>query len=164
MAVQRDYYAPRRDALSGPAERATQGRVGSAADNSTMPFRLLADMVVLLHAAFVLFVILGGLAALRRPRLAWIHLPAAAWGALIEMAGWVCPLTPLENALRHMGGQTGYGEGFIEHYVVPILYPPGLTRSTQIGMGIAVVILNASVYAWVLTRRSQPAPEGDSSR
>jgi len=118
-----------------------------------MPYRLLADLVVLLHATFVLFVALGGFVVLRWPRLAWVQLPAAAWGALIEIAGWVCPLTPLENALRQMGGQTGYGGGFIEYYVVPILYPPGLTRGIQIGLGVAVVVLNAAVYGWLLTQR-----------
>ena len=115
-----------------------------------MPYRLLADLVVLLHAAFVLFVIFGGFAVLRWPRLAWIHIPTAAWGALIEMAGWICPLTPLENNLRQMGGQPGYGAGFIEHYIVPIIYPPGLTRGIQISLGIAVLVLNAAIYGWIL--------------
>lgn len=118
-----------------------------------MPYHFLAELVVLLHAAFVLMVVFGGFAVLRWPRLAWIHLPAAAWGALIEIAGWVCPLTPLENKLRQMSGQPGYGGGFIEHYVVPVLYPPGLTREIQVGLGIAVVLLNSAVYAWLLTRR-----------
>jgi hypothetical protein len=123
------------------------------ADAPTMPYRLLADLVVVLHLAFVVFVLFGGLALLRWPRLGWIHLPAAAWGALIEIAGWICPLTPLENSLRRMAGQVGYPGGFIAHYVVPILYPPGLTRGTQIGLGIAVLVLNATIYGWVLTRR-----------
>jgi hypothetical protein len=118
-----------------------------------MPYHVLAELVVLLHAAFVLVVVFGGLAVLRWPRLAWIHLPAAAWGALIEIAGWVCPLTPLENSLRRMGGETGYGRGFIEHYIVPVLYPPGLTRGTQVGLGIAVVLLNSAIYGWMLARR-----------
>ena len=116
-----------------------------------MPYRLLADLVVLLHVVFMLFVILGGFLVLRWPRLAWIHLPAAAWGAVIEMAGWVCPLTPLENALRRMGGHAAYGGSFMDRYIVPVLYPPGLTRGTQIGLGIVVVILNAAIYgllAW----------------
>ena len=120
-----------------------------------MPYRLLADLVVLLHAAFVLFVVFGGFAVLRRPRLAWIHLPTAAWGALIELAGWICPLTPLENGLRQMGGQAGYGGSFIEYYVVPVIYPPGLTRGTQISLGIAVLVLNAAIYGWILTRRKE---------
>ncbi len=118
-----------------------------------MPYRLLADLVVLLHAAFVLFVVFGGFAVLHRPRLAWIHLPTAAWGALIELAGWICPLTPLENGLRQMGGQAGYGGSFIEYYVVPVIYPPGLTRGTQISLGIAVLVLNAAIYGWILTVR-----------
>ncbi len=128
-----------------------------------MPYHLLAELVVLLHAAFVLVVVFGGLAVLRWPRLAWIHLPTAAWGALIEIAGWVCPLTPLENSLRQMGGQVSYGGGFIEHYIVPVLYPPGLTRGTQIGLGIAVVILNSAIYGWMLAGRGRVAPRSDSS-
>ena len=118
-----------------------------------MPYRLLADLVVLLHAGFVIFVMFGGLAVIRWPRLIWVHLPAAAWGALIELAGWICPLTPLENSLRQSAGQGGYPGGFIEHYVIPVLYPRGLTRSMQIGMGIAVVVLNAVIYGVILVRR-----------
>jgi hypothetical protein len=118
-----------------------------------MPYRLLADLVVLLHAGFVIFVVFGGLAVFRWPRLVWVHLPAAAWGALIELAGWICPLTPLENSLRQLAGQEGYPGGFIEHYVIPVLYPHGLTRNIQIGMGIAVLALNAVIYGVVLVCR-----------
>ncbi|KAF0183179.1 MAG: hypothetical protein FD164_737 [Nitrospirae bacterium] len=106
---------------------------------------LLADMVVLLHFAFILFVIFGGLLVLRWKMLAWIHLPAAVWGAMVELAGWFCPLTSLENALRHAGGG-GYSTGFIEHYLMPIIYPSGLTRSIQILLGVSVVLINAAIY------------------
>jgi hypothetical protein len=114
---------------------------------------LLADLVVGLHLAFVLFVILGGLLALRWPRVAWLHLPAVVWGALIEWRGWICPLTPLELALRRRAGDAGYQGGFLEHYLVPVLYPPGLTREIQLGLAVGVVILNAVVYTAVLRRR-----------
>ncbi|HXE57664.1 MAG TPA: DUF2784 domain-containing protein [Gemmatimonadales bacterium] len=117
----------------------------------------LADVVVVIHVAFVLFVVLGGLLALRRPRLAWLHLPAAAWGAVISMAGWVCPLTPLENWLRRRAGAAGYDGSFIEHYLVPLLYPGALTRELQIGLGLAVVVVNAVIYHQVI-RRWRPAP------
>jgi hypothetical protein len=124
-----------------------------------MPFRLLADAVVLLHFVFLLFVILGGLFVLWRPRLAWLHVPCAVWGALIELAGWICPLTPLENWLRTRGGDSGYGGGFIEHYVTPVLYPEGLTRELQILLGVGVVALNGAVYLAVWRRRQHRATE-----
>jgi len=117
-----------------------------------MIYRLAADLVVLTHLAFVLFVVLGALLVLRWPRLMWVHLPAAIWGAMIEFGGWICPLTPLENRLRHQGGTTGYGEGFIDHYLVPLIYPTGLTRSMQIGLGIGVVVLNLGIYVWIARR------------
>jgi len=121
---------------------------------------LLADLVVGVHLAFVLFVVAGGLLVLRWPRLAWAHLPAAAWGAVVELAGWVCPLTPLENALGGRGGGVGYGGGFVEHYVVPILYPSELTRELQVGLGLGVVALNAGVYLWLLRRRRRRVESG----
>src|SRR5512146_3503694 len=88
-----------------------------------MTFRVLADAVVAVHLAFVAFVLLGGLLAIRWPRLAWVHLPCAAYGAAIEIGGWICPLTPLENVLRHRAGEAGYTGGFVEHYLLPVLYP-----------------------------------------
>lgn len=112
-----------------------------------MTFRLLADLVLVLHLAFTVFVVLGGVLVLRRPRLAWIHLPAAAWGAALEFFGWICPLTPLENHLRRLGGQAGYAGGFIEHYVTAVLYPDGLTRTVQITFGVMVVVINVAAYA-----------------
>lgn len=118
-----------------------------------MIYRALADLTLLLHGLFVVFVVLGGFLALRWPRVAWAHVPAAAWGALIELQGWVCPLTPLENRFRRLGGEAGFGGGFLEHYVVPVLYPPGLTREIQVWLGVAVVALNLGVYGWILWRR-----------
>jgi hypothetical protein len=110
---------------------------------------LLADLVVLLHLAFVAFVVAGGLLALRWPRLAWLHLPASAWGAAVEFFGWTCPLTPLEDALRG-GGDRG---DFVARYLLPVLYPAGLTADIQVPLGIGVVAINAAIYAWVLHRR-----------
>jgi Protein of Unknown function (DUF2784) len=121
-------------------------------------YRILADLVVGLHLLFVVFVVAGGLLVLRWCRLAWVHLPAAVWGALIEFAGWVCPLTPLEQDLRAAAGEVGYRGGFIEHYLLPLLYPSGLTRGIQIGLGIAVVLLNLMIYGYVF--RSSRAQRG----
>jgi hypothetical protein len=115
--------------------------------------RALADLVLLVHAAFVLFVVLGGFAVHRWPRLAWVHLPAAAWGALIEFAGWICPLTPLENRLRRAAGDAGYQDGFVEHYLLGWLYPETLDRSMQVGLGLAVLAVNLVAYGWVVARR-----------
>ena len=117
-----------------------------------MPYRLLADLVVVAHLLFVLFVVAGGLLVLRWPRLAWLHVPAAVWGALIEFAGWICPLTPLENRLRRLGGEAGYEGGFVEEYLLAILYPAGLTRTHQLVLGALVLALNLGVYGYVLWR------------
>ena len=118
-----------------------------------MIYRAAADLVALTHFAFVLFVVLGALLVVRWRRLAWLHLPCAIWGALIEFSGFVCPLTPLENWLRQRAGSAGYSGGFIEHYLMPVLYPAGLSRSVQIVLGLAVVLINLSIYGWILTRR-----------
>ncbi len=120
-----------------------------------MAFRVLADLVVVVHAAFVAFVGGGALAVFRWPRLAWAHVPAAAWGALIELGGWTCPLTPLEEALRSRAGQAGYAGGFVDHYVVAALYPAGLTRPLQWGLGVGVLVLNIGAYGWLLAGRSR---------
>ena len=117
-----------------------------------MPYGFLADLVVLVHFAFVLFVVLGGLLVLKWKRLAWVHVPAFLWGALIEFAGWICPLTPLENWLRVKGGVTGYRSGFIEHYILPVLYPTLLTRRLQIALGLFVLGVNLGIYGWLLRR------------
>ena len=119
-----------------------------------MVYRGLADLVLVVHFAFVLFVIFGGLLVIRRPKLAWLHLPAAIWGSWIEFSGRICPLTPLENHFRRLGGQAGYEGGFIEHYVTAIIYPEGLTRPTQIILGLVVVCINIAAYTIVTRRRS----------
>jgi len=118
-----------------------------------MIYSLLADLTVLLHALFVLFVVLGGLAVLRRPRLGLLHLPAALWGGVVEIMGWICPLTYLENRLRRLGGSAGYGESFIEHYLQTLLYPPGLTPRLQVVLGLSVLALNAVIYFRLWRRR-----------
>ena len=120
-----------------------------------MPYGLLADAVLLAHAAFVAFVVLGGLLVRRWPRLAWVHLPVVAWGAGIEFTGGICPLTPLENHLRALAHEQGYAGGFVEHYVFGLLYPEGLTRDVQIVLGLGVLALNGAVYAWLWYRRRQ---------
>ncbi len=120
-----------------------------------MIFRFFADVTVLLHVAFVLFVVLGGLLAARWSSVAWVHLPAAAWGAWVELAGWVCPLTPLENWLRTQGGGTAYTSSFIEHYLMPLLYPASLSRESQYTLGAVVLLVNAVIYAALLRRRAR---------
>ena len=107
---------------------------------------------MLLHGAFVAFVMLGGFLAWRWRAVLWAHVPAAVWGAAIEYAGGICPLTPLENALRARAGLEGYRGGFVEHYVIPLLYPAGLTRPTQAVLGTVVVVVNLIAYG-VLVRR-----------
>ena len=117
-----------------------------------MLYRLLADLVLVLHLLFIAFVVAGGFAAIRWPRLAWAHVPCFVWGALIEFAGWICPLTPLEVRLRIASGQAGYSGGFIERYLLPIIYPGALNREIQIWLGLSVLALNAVAYAWLLRR------------
>ena len=117
-----------------------------------MPYGPLADAVLLAHAAFVAFVVCGGLLVLRWPRAAWLHLPVVAWGAGIEFTGGVCPLTPLENAMRRRAGGTGYEGGFIEHYLMPVLYPAGLTPERQRWLGALVVAVNLAAYALAIRR------------
>jgi hypothetical protein len=116
-------------------------------------YSLAADLVVVVHLAFVLFVALGGLLVLRWPRIAWVHLPAAAWGAAIEFGGWICPLTPLENDLRARAGESPFTGDFVARYLLPVIYPEGLTREAQITLGLAVVVVNAVIYAAALRRR-----------
>lgn len=117
-----------------------------------MFYRALADVVLVLHLAFLLFVVAGGFLVLRWPRLAWLHVPAAVWGVLIEFTGWICPLTPLEQQLRLRAGDLGYRGGFIDHYITSWLYPAGLTRTTQFFLGIGVLVLNLVVYGVLLRR------------
>ena len=118
-----------------------------------MWFRFLADLTVIVHLAFVLFVVFGGLLVLRWRRVAWLHLPAAVWGAWIEFAGWLCPLTPLENWLRERGGRAAYTSSFVERYIIPTLYPDSLSREVQWVLGGLVLIVNGLVYLVVLRRR-----------
>ncbi|MFC1516601.1 DUF2784 domain-containing protein [Thermodesulfobacteriota bacterium] len=117
-----------------------------------MLYRVLTDVVVVVHILFVLFAVAGGLLLLRSKRFAWIHLPAAIWAMLVEMKGWMCPLTPLENFFREKSGEMGYKSGFIEHYFFPLLYPEVLTRRVQILLGVFVLVINVGIYGWVLSR------------
>ena len=123
-----------------------------------MSARALADSLVLLHALFVVFAVAGGALVLWRPWVALVHLPAAAWAAWVELSASICPLTPLENRWRRAAGEAGYEGGFVEHYVVPTLYPNGLTPRMQLALGIAVIAINALFYglAWRRARRRAP--------
>ncbi len=119
-----------------------------------MIHRLLADLVLVLHVGFVLFVVLGGFVVLRRRWVAWLHVPTAVWGALIEFFGWTCPLTPLERSLRRSADGVGRPEGgFIEHYGELLLYPGWLTREVQIALGVGVLLVNGAVYGWLMLSR-----------
>jgi hypothetical protein len=120
-----------------------------------MPYELLADAVLILHLSFILFVVLGGLLALKWPWVAWAHLPAAAWGAVVEIMGWICPLTPLEITLRRAAGRVAYDVSFVERYLVPIVYPSTLTREMQMALGLFVLAINLGVYTVVWRRRSE---------
>lgn len=112
----------------------------------------LADMVVIVHFFFILFVIAGGLLVVLWPRVAWLHLPAAAWGAAIEFGGWICPLTPLEQRLRLQGGADAYAATFTERYLVPLVYPEALTRELQIAIGLVVIAVNIAIYCYAIRR------------
>ena len=119
-----------------------------------MVYRLLADLVVVVHALFVVFVLVGAFLALRWRWIVWIHIPAAIWGVLIEYAGWICPLTPLENYLRRQAGEAEYTGDFIQHYLLGALYPQGLTRSTQLVLGSIALLVNVIAYTLLIRRRS----------
>lgn len=118
-----------------------------------MSYQFLADGVVLFHFLFVGFVIFGGILVLRWHKAAFFHLPAAAWGVFIEWSGLLCPLTFLENYLRDKGGIGAYRGGFVDHYIMPVLYPDGLTRDTQFALGAIILLINVTVYAIAFTRR-----------
>lgn len=118
-----------------------------------MAYHLAAVAVLLLHLLFICLVMLGGLVALRRPRFAVIHLPAVVWGFLVEAMGWYCPLTDLENALLKLAGEAGYAGGFVERYLLAVIYPEGLTRQAQLVLAATVVVVNATIYGWMLRRR-----------
>ena len=118
-------------------------------------FQLLANATVLLHLAFIAFIVFGGLLALFWPRMAWVHLPLALWGVVVQWMSWVCPLTPLENWFRARGGVGTYAEGFVEHYVLPVLYPIGIGLRLHWVLGLVVLVANAAIYATVFHRRSR---------
>jgi hypothetical protein len=124
-----------------------------------MLYRILADLTLLAHLAFVLFVVLGALLLFRWPRLVWVHAPMAMWGVLIELIGWTCPLTPLENYFRRLGGEAGYRGGFVEHYLLSLIYPGGYTRQVGVVLGLLVLGINAVLYAlaWRRARRAHGA-------
>jgi hypothetical protein len=123
-----------------------------------MIYSIAADSILLLHLAFTLFTVFGGLLVLRRPSLLWVHLVTVSWGVAIEWADWICPLTPLENFLRERGGEAGYAGGFIEHYVALLLYPENLTIELRYLLGLGLVAANLLIYGYVfwVRRRSRP--------
>ena len=118
-----------------------------------MTASIAANALLLIHLGFVFFVALGGLLVLRWRRAAWVHLPCAGWGILIELTGWVCPLTPLENHFRRLAGEAGYDGGFLQNYVWSMLYPGGLTRGMQVMLGLALLALNLYIYWRAFARR-----------
>ena len=118
-----------------------------------MSYRLIADLVLLVHVGFVAFALFGGMLVLRRPRVAWLHLPALAWGVFVQWADRICPLTPLENHFRLLGGQAGYSGGFVEHYVSMLLYPDHLTLQLRYVIGAVLLAVNIAVYARLMFHR-----------
>jgi len=116
-------------------------------------YLFLANGILIMHLAFILFVVFGGLGGFYIRWMPWLHIPVIFWAALIEFSGWICPLTPLENHFRGLAGQNGYGNGFIHHYLLKIIYPDGLTRTTQILLGLAVLIINLFVYSIYFKKR-----------
>ena len=117
-----------------------------------MFYRILADLTSLTHLAFILFVVLGAVLVVRWPKLMWLHLPAAAWGVLIEFAGWYCPLTDVENFFLHRAGEAGYKGGFVSHYILSMIYPHGLKRGLEIAIGAFVLVVNAALYVRVFRK------------
>jgi hypothetical protein len=126
-------------------------------------YRVLADAVLLLHLAFIVFVLAGALLVWRRRWVAWLHLPAVAWAVIVEVNGWLCPLTPLEVRLRILAGGAGYEGGFVERYLLPVVYPPGLTPGVQALLGLLVLALNAALYGRLAWRAAREKG-GDASR
>lgn len=121
-----------------------------------MAYHLLADITLVVHLLFILFVVFGGLLVLVWRRFLWLHLPALVWGVLLEVNGWLCPLTPLENWLREQAGTSGYRGGFIEHYLVPLVYPTGLDRGTQLILAGLLLLANVLIYGWIYWARVRP--------
>jgi hypothetical protein len=130
---------------------------GRGEDQEHMIYRLAADLLLIVHLAFVMFVLSGALLVLRWPKLLWFHVAAVAWGVLVELTGAICPLTPLEVRLRQLGGGSGYQGDFIGHYITILLYPAGLTRALQIGLGFAALVPNAVVYGYLVMRKKRIA-------
>jgi hypothetical protein len=122
-----------------------------------MIYSLTADLLVVIHLAYIFFVVFGGLLVLKWHRVVYLHIPAALWGALLEFFGWLCPLTPWEKQLRVAAGEEGYSVSFVEHYLIPIVYPPHLGRELQIALGLFVVVINLAIYGWLLARRRRHA-------
>ena len=120
-----------------------------------MDYQALADLVLVIHALFIVFVVGGGLLALRWRGIAWLHLPAVVWAVLLEVFGWLCPLTPLEQHLRQAAGAGGYSGSFIEHYLVQLVYPAGLTREIQLYLAATVIIVNVVIYTLVFRYRQR---------
>lgn len=144
--------------IPSPGPGLTLARAVARIPRMTALFSLLADAVLVLHLAFILFVVGGALLVRRWPRLVWLHLPALAWGAFIEFSGGLCPLTPLEVRLRVLAGEAGYAGGFIERYLTPLIYPEALTRELQIALGIGVIVLNLLAYALLWRSRRHDGP------
>jgi hypothetical protein len=126
-------------------------------------YRILADLTLLTHLAFIVFVVGGGFLVLRWRRLIWLHVPCAVWGALIEFGGWVCPLTPLENRFRAMAGLPVYSVSFVERYVLPVIYPSRLTREVQLVLGVLVVVINLVAYGLVVRGRRSKIPDSEEA-
>ncbi|MGQ0667235.1 MAG: DUF2784 domain-containing protein [Nitrospiraceae bacterium] len=120
-----------------------------------MFYRLSADLVLLLHLGFVLFVLLGGFLLMKWSRLMWLHLLAVAWGAWVEFSGGICPLTPLENWLRTQAGEAGYAGDFVIRYLSSILYPDTLTHDLQVAFGALVLVVNLVIYGWLWRTRQR---------
>jgi Protein of Unknown function (DUF2784) len=126
-----------------------------------MLYRVLADAVLVAHFAFALFALLGGTLALRWRRAAWLHIPTFAWGVLVQLANWECPLTPLENYFRRLGGEAGYAGGFVEHYVSAFLYPEHITPAFRFVLGLFLLFTNLVAYSFVIySARVAPPPRG----
>jgi hypothetical protein len=128
-----------------------------------MTYRILADLVVAAHLLFILFGLLGGFLVLWRRWCLLLHLPAVAWICALEFNSWICPLTPLENSLRLRAGEAGYSGGFVEHYLIPLIYPAGLTSSIQLILGIGALTVNIAIYTWVLRYQRQRKTHGEKS-
>ncbi len=129
-----------------------------------MPTGLLADLVLITHLGFIAFAMFGALCALRWARAPFVHLPALGWAAYIELSSGVCPLTPLENSLRQTAGELSYPSSFIEHYLVPLIYPPALTTGAQVWLAAGLLLLNGLLYAFILARRRTLHRSGRSTR